>query len=411
MGPIQTLDDVIDMIRRRWWIMAVVVVLGCVASFFYALSQQHLYRASEVLQVAQPRISDDLAPSTVEGSAARRLQLVQQVLMSRNNVLAMIEEFGLYADLPDLTPSEKVALFRSAVRIEGVAAAREGYTDDGSIAVLTFSAEMPSPEQAQQVAHALAQKTIDLSREARISQARETLEFFRDEERKLSAEVATLEDEIAAFRAKHQVALPGELDFRRTQIAGINEELLGIDRQIIAIQREIQQIDPNTREATRARLTADLQAQLDSLTEQRQLLAGRRDELAAAIEVTPEVERELGAYERRLEQVQERLDVVTARRIEAEVGFKLESERQGERLTVLEEATVPEYPSTSSRKRKAILGAGASVILAFLVAFFLEWRNPVIRSAAQMKRELGFEPVVSIPYMETGQDKRRKSAG
>lgn len=411
MGPIQTLDDVIDMIRRRWRVMAVIVALGCIASFFVALSQQHHYRATEVLQVAQPRISDSMAPSTVQGSAARRLQLVEQILMSRDNVLAMIEEFGLYTDMPALTPTEKVTLFRASVDIDGVAAARDGYTDDGSIAVLTFSADMATPEQAQQVAHALAQKTINLSRDARIAQARETLAFFREEERKLTAELTALEDEIAAFRARNQIAPSSEMDLSLQQIAAIDEQLLSIDRQAIAVQREIQQIDPSTRAATRSRLTADFQAQLDSLAEQRDLLATRRDALAAATRITPEIERALAEFDRRRVQLRERLDVVATRRTEAEVGFQLENERQGVRLTVLEEAVLPEYPASSSRKRKAILGAGASAVLAFLVAYLLELRNPVIRSAAQMKRELGLEPVVSIPYMDVRDGKGRRRRG
>lgn len=408
MGPIQTLEDVLDMVRRRWRIMAVIVVIGCAVSVIMALGQTHLYRSTEVLQVASPRIAGDLAPTTVEGSAARRFQVVEQVLMSRNNVLEMIEEFGLFQDLPELTDTEKVVLFRNSTRIKGVAAVGTSRSEHGSVAILTFAAELPSPYQAQQVAHELAQRTIALSRDARLTQAKETLDFFKDEERKLVDQVSALDIEIEEYRTTHAVALPGEVEFRRNQIAAINDELLTIDREIIGVQRSIQQIDPNTRQATRERLTADFRAELTRLSEQRELLASRRDELSRALETTPEITRELGVFERRLEQLQNQLAVVTARRTEAEVGFKLESEGSGQRLTVLEEATLPDYPFTSSRKKQAVLGAAVSLVLAFVVAFLLELRKPVIRSAAQMKRELGFDPVVSIPQMDLRPEEKRR---
>jgi hypothetical protein len=44
-------------------------------------------------------------------------------------------------------------------------------------------------------------------------------------------------------------------------------------------------------------------------------------------------------------------------------------------------------------------------MLAFALAFMLDMRRPVIRSAAQMKREIGFGPVVSIPTLDTSPPK------
>lgn len=70
MGSIYSLDDAIDMLRRRAGVITIVTVLGCVLSVIFALSQGHIYRSTEVIQFSQPKIADELARSTAEGSSA-----------------------------------------------------------------------------------------------------------------------------------------------------------------------------------------------------------------------------------------------------------------------------------------------------------------------------------------------------
>jgi len=401
MGPIFSIEDFVDMVRRRWWIIASIITLGCIGSVFLALSQTHEYESAEVIQIAQPVIADELARSTVEGSSARRLQLIQQRLMARSSVLELIEKYGLYADLPGLKDSEKIALLRQSVQIQGVAAAREGFSDDGTISVLTISARMPTPELAQQIAHDFGQRTIELSKQNRIEQASETLAFFDAQEQEIKVEIANLENEITAYRNTHDLTLPGSLEFRREEISTINQGLLDIARDRIEVERAMDLADRSQRPATAERLRADFVEQLATLDAQQMLLLNRKQQLEALIETSPEVQRQLGVYDRQLEQLRDELSNIATRRTDAELGFRLEAERQAERLTVIEEAALPDYPVTESRKRKAVLGGAFSVLVAFIVAFLLELRNPVMRSAAQVEREIGFAPVVTVPYLDT----------
>ncbi|NSY40588.1 DUF874 domain-containing protein [Leisingera sp. ANG59] len=401
MGPIYTLGDFLDMVRRRLFTIACVFVFGCLLSLWFAASQQHEYETAEVLQITQPQIAGELAKSTVEGSSARRMQLIEQRLMARGTLLEIIEKFGLYADQKSLTDLQKVVQLRTAVQITGVAAAREGFADDGTISVLTITARMPTAEQAQQVASEFGRRTIELSIATRIDQARETLSFFAEKEAALAEQVAALEDEIAAYRNANDVTLPGTIEFRRAEIAAMNEGLLEIARERIEIRRAADRARATERAATARRLQEEAEQQLATLDAQEALLTQRKAGLEASLQTTPEVERQLGAYDRRLEQLQGELAQMTARRNEAEVGFRLETSHQSERLTVIEPAPLPDYPVTGARKTKALMGAAASVILALLAAFLQELRHPVLRTAAQMERETGLVPVVSIPVMDT----------
>ncbi|MGR3617839.1 MAG: DUF874 domain-containing protein [Paracoccaceae bacterium] len=402
MTPFQTLEDVRDMLRRRAWVILSVFVIGSLAALFFAASQQHLYRSSEVLQIAQPQIADDLAKSTVEGSSARRLQLIEQQLMARGTVLEIINKYGLYSDVGDRSASNLIHLLRSSVRIEGLAAAREGFSDDGTISILTITAEMQTANQAQAVAHEFSQRTIELSHKARLEKAEDTLTFIARQEGALRQELEELEAEVADYRVANNVALTSSLELRAGEIATLNEGLLDIARERIEVQREMEHVRLNEREATAQRKLTNAQERLATLEAQRELLVTRKSELEELLKTTPEVESRLAAYDRQLEQVRGELIEMRRRRTEAEIGFRLESARQSERLTVLEPAPLPEHAFTGSRKKFAIVGSLASLLMGLALAIFLEFRDPVLRTSGRMEQQTGLKPVVTIPEVKSG---------
>ena len=404
MGPIQSWDDFVDMARRRRGLIILVVILGCIASYFWAANMQHMYRSTEVIQIEQPKIANELARTTVEGSAARRLQLIEQQIMARGNLEQIIQKYDIYGDLTGLTLSEKVDILRYAISISGVAAVREGYVDDGKIAILSISAELESGELAQAVAKEIADRTRELAATQRREQTEETLAFFAQQEKALMRDIAALEDELARFRSENDLTITGGLEMRLTEITSLNESILEIDQAIVTAELARTQIDRGERAATVARETKEIESRLETLTSQRALLVARRDTLRSAIDASPEVERELSNFERRMEQLRNQLNIVSTRRNEAEVGFSLESASQGERMITLEEARVPDYPFTPSRKKRAMMGSVAAVIAGFVLAFLMELRHPVIRSAQQMARETGVTPVVSIPELNVPDD-------
>lgn len=403
-----SIDDFVDLVRRRIRVILAVTLLGTLASIFFAMQQTHLYRSSEVIQVQRPTVDDELAPTTVDRASARRLQLIQQQLMTRGNLLDVAEKYNLFEGMAGLPQTEKVAIIRSSVTIDGVAAAREGYADDGAVSVITITATFDTPEKAQQVAHEFATRTIEISANQRLEQARETLAFFADEEKKLLDQLESLENDITAFRRDNNLAISGSLEFRQTQIVTVNSAILEVDREIITLQQELAQLDQNQRAATLQRQKREIEAQLQALNNQKSLLEARAEELSNTIERSPRIERELGAFERRREKLRDQLDAINARRTEAEVGFKLEQQRQSERLSVIEPAALPEYPFTSSRKTLVVMGAFAGILLGIGVAFILDMRHPVIRSSQQMQRRTGVIPVVTIPEMDIKPMKKPK---
>ena len=133
--------------------------------------------------------------------------------------------------------------------------------------------------------------------------------------------------------------------------------------------------------------------------------------MAKTIQKAPEIERELSALERNLERLQDQYSVITRRKADAEMGQMLEDRQQMDRFEALETALVPEVPASGSRKKVAIMGGVASLLAGIALAFVVELANPAIRSAMQMERALGVQPVVAIPTIRTRRDRRRRGLG
>ena len=407
MGPIQTLGEFVDMLRRRARMLVAVIALGAVASVLFALNQPHRYVSTEVIQIERPRVSSDLAPTTVEGSSARRLQQIEQKLMARDTILGIIDEFGVFADIPALSELEKVALFRESVTIEGVAAAREGMADDGTVSALTITAMLGSPELVQAVVSELGARTISLSAEARQAKTRAALEFFATEERSLIEAIAALESELSKFRSQNELAILGGVEARQEQIGAIEQALLAAEQNRISVQQEIDQISTSSQRPATLRRIAELERTMEALSEQQAFLRTRRDQIRQSLNGAPEIERQVGILQMRLEQYQEQLTGISARRVDAEIGQRLEANHQAERLEVLEPASLPDDPAEPSRRKIAAMGTLGSIIAALCLAVMQEVGHPVIRSSAQMQRELGFVPAIAIPFQKPRRRPRR----
>ena len=404
MGPIHSFDDLFDLLWRRRLIIGFVTMIGSVASILFALSQPLTYASTEVIQVERPTVTDELAPTTVAGSSARRLQLIQQRLTARDTIVEVIEKFGLFDHLPALSEAEQIGLFRESVSIEGVAAAREGAVDDGTIAALSIRAEFGSPEHAQAVAHEMATRTIALSAAARQEKSRAALDFFLQEEEALEQAITSLEQEVAEFRSQNAISTTGRIEVQQPELSTLNDAILTVERSKIALERELALIDQTSVRPATQRRQDELNRQLLVLEEQGAFLNQRLAEVRDALSASPEVESRINIFERRLEQYQNELEVISSHRRDAEVGYRLEQNRQSETMSILESATLPDDPIGGARKKIAMAGGLASLMLAFGIAAVLDMCRPVIRSSAQMQRELGLLPAMSIPAFRVKRD-------
>jgi uncharacterized protein involved in exopolysaccharide biosynthesis len=406
MGPIQTLAELASLIWRRRLLIAAVTVACLTVVVLYASSRPRVYMATSVIQVETPLISDANG-AILPGNSAQRIQSIQQRLTTREAMLALAARHGLFAGVP-LTDDQKVVALRYSIDFVPVASAAQGSYGTAQISALIINARADTGDQAARVANDLAQGVLDASVENQAARAREAYGFFVEEERRLGSEIEAVEAEMSAYRNAHNDSLPQTAEARRTEMTQIDAEVRQLDQTMVELDNEAARIGQgrSLRASEQQQIDA-LAAQQAVLRSQREQLLARRVVLAEALAEGPEVERTLGAMQRRLELLQAEYAGVTRRKAEAETAQKLEERQQAERFTLLERAVTPAFPVSGGRKRIVMAGAVASLMAALGLAFLLDLLNPVLRTRGQFARDVGITPIAAIPDMPNLRRPRR----
>lgn len=399
MGQIQSLDELVSFLLRRKFLILACFVLGSVAAVLFALSRGQTYEASAAIQVEMPTVTAGATDNDRSMAAAQVLQSIEQRLTTRESLQAVIERHGLYADLPGLSSDRKMALLRNSISFQGVdSAAGQVYGQARNLSAIIITARMGDADMAARIANDFAQGVLDQSAAGTRDRAQQNVSFFAEEEARLWDQLSALEREIAEYKNQHSAALPSEAAAMRTELTGLDSDIRRASQDRIAAVREAETIRAKeTLRETDRRQLEDLTQRIGVLDAQIATADARRKELADALAATPEVERVLAAYDRQLTQMQSQYEVVTGRLAEAETDLRLAERQQTERFILLDRALTPESPVGGGRKKIAFAGAFASLIGGLVLAFVLELLNPVVRTAAQMERQLGLRPVVLIP--------------
>src|SRR5438132_332118 len=101
-------DSAIGMVRRRKWVALLVfivpfsVVLGLVPFL------PNIYQSTATVLVDRQQVPEAFVKSTVTSALETRLQTITQEILSRSRLEALINRFGLYANLRKRVPFEDV---------------------------------------------------------------------------------------------------------------------------------------------------------------------------------------------------------------------------------------------------------------------------------------------------------------
>jgi uncharacterized protein involved in exopolysaccharide biosynthesis len=147
-----------------------------------------------------------------------------------------------------------------------------------------------------------------------------------------------------------------------------------------------------------------LATERDSVKRQLAGLRGRLTDFERRLTLSPEVERQYAALARDYENARVKYQEVRAKQMEAQVSQNLEAERKGERFTLIDPALPPERPVSPNRPLILILGLVLSLVAAGAAALVADAMDSSVRSARDLRRLLGVDPLVVLPSMVTAED-------
>ena len=465
-----TIKFYLALILRRLPVMALIAIVAVGMGVAIAVQLPNVYSTSARLLVVGAEIPDELASSTVNTGAAEQLDVIQQLLLTRANLIDIANRHSVFPNVRDMTPDSIVEQMRRRTSIRSTSG-RDRAT------LMTISFEASDPQTAANVVNDYVTLVLNENVRYRTDRAEGTESFFNQEVSRLSDDLDIQKDRILRFKQTNADALPDNMTFRMNrqtllqervaegerrigELTEQKERLIAIyeasgtlsltneanlspeERQLRDLQRQLNEAlaiysEENPRvKLLRTRLSqleaavngqnassADknaevaspldievgrIDAQIDYISRQVDEAEAELARVSDSIARTPSNAIALEALERDYENIQSQYNAAVSRLARAQTGERIELMSKGQRIAVLEQASVPTNPTGPNRPRIAQAGVLAGFAMAGGLFVLLELLNNAIRRPKEMTTALGITPFAVLSYIETDQERRRR---
>jgi hypothetical protein len=408
----------------------------------------------------------------VQAGQAEILRIIQQRLDTRANILDMARRLNVYPANTDMTPDQIVADMRSRTEItlpgggRGRNAAQNltvaftapngeiaaAVTNDLVTQILQASVELRTSatgqtldffnQEVERLSEDLARQSqkilqfklankdalpdsLDYRRARQTSQQQRLLQV----ERELSALTDRRSKLIEVYERTGQVGLdpaaqartPEEkklLDLKQELESALviyapqNPRIKVLQAEIAALEKVVAaQVGASDGTETMSAFElqmADLDAQIDTLSDEKAQIEKELADLKISIDATPANAIQLDVLQRDYNAIQSRYNQAVSSQSQAALGDRIESLSKGQRVSVIEQAVVPRQPDSPPRLMIAAGSVGAGIGLGAALVFLLEFLNRSIQRPTDISNALGISTFSTIPFIRTEKQQRSR---
>jgi uncharacterized protein involved in exopolysaccharide biosynthesis len=434
--------------QRRWWIIAPAVA-GTVAGIAAAALTPASYQSSATLLVESPQI-----PTNVAGQVAptnvidRRIASVRQQILSRPDLIELIEGNNLYAEERQRGKlAEVLDTMRGSTSITPVSADIGG-SGSNTIA-FSLSFRYPDPVKAQIVAQDFVERLVKLDASQTAEQVTGTVEFLQQRANDLSGQVSAIERQIESIKLANGMALStGSSMMIQSGSGGYEAQIAQLRRDNAQLTAQLRQQsgaadrDPVVAAAETALASAraiysdnhpDVRAAEQRLAEAKRLGAqnvsradvgsairnqiaannasianlqsamnteeSRTAALAQAQARAPAVLEQIAQLQARADGLRSNYQAAQTDLLNARGSAQISEQRRGERLTVIDPPVVADKPTSPNRPVLVLGGLVAGAGLGVAIAFLLELIARPIRGVGALQSVIGEPPLVIVPKL------------
>jgi succinoglycan biosynthesis transport protein ExoP len=455
-----------SVVRRRALYFLVPLLVGSAATVGVVMSLPAVYRSTATILVESQQIPADLIRSTITALASERLQVIEQRIMARDNILKIARKFNLLADKTTLSTTDLVERVKKRIVIEQMEANVNSRRGSERLTVaFRVAYEDENPATAAAVANELVTSILSEDVKSRTSLAAETTRFLDKEAQSLAASLDAVEGKLSAFRLQNADALPEKLQFNMGQLEKTQKNMVDIERELLTIDQDKRflSFEHSVRVATAQGVTSpggkdDLQSQINTLKSQLasfatiysenhpemrmrrkalEALEAQKAEIDKAIKAAasipaPDEENlsideqlaaqkikslddrsaflkdQLSELSKTAEELRKSLDDMTEKLAQARLSQRLEQDQQAERFEVIEQPIQPQEPTSPNRPKLMGLGGAMAAALGGGLALALEFFDDTIRTVAGFEARTGLRPISVIPYITNGAERRSR---
>lgn len=444
--------------------------VGVVLAAFTVFTLPDVYESTTLIMIEPQDVPQNYVKATVTTRIEERLNALNQEVLSRTRLEAIIRDLDLFRDLREVgTPSERIVeAMRRKIKVQV-------FPRDNAFRI---SYEANNPTVAQQVTARLAGLYIDENLRIREERVSGTTDFLENELIKVKNQLDKQEAAIQAFKQRHMGELPEQretnmraLEGQRMELQTVTLALSAATERKILIERQIAQsqvpltstpggpasLDPRSQLAAllarlqelRSRYTSqhpDVTALERQIERAREELGIEGDGPGAARALVPpdlarahsevlveiarlqaskqEIEKRIAMYEARVENAfarEQELLLLTRdygvtktkyqtmldKKLEAQLSQSLEQRQKGERFRILDPASRPEAPVRPNRRLLFLLGLATSLAAALGLPILLWYLDTSFHAADDLAAQ-SLPVLAVIPQLATADTVRRQ---
>ena len=203
-----------EIFKRRFLYLLLPLIVIVSAGAGVALVWPPTYLSEGKILVQSQLIPTELVRPTVTSAAQERIQVIEQRLMTRDNLIAIVDKFQLFQAQRNLmSPTQLVDLMKAktSITIINQTLSFSRRTENPTI-VFTVGYEDSNPNLAAGVANELVTRILNEDIRDRTSRASDTTKFLGREVERLQAESAALESKIAQAKETQGTPSAGAID-------------------------------------------------------------------------------------------------------------------------------------------------------------------------------------------------------
>jgi uncharacterized protein involved in exopolysaccharide biosynthesis len=236
----KTIGEYLSMLRRRKALIVAVAGILAPLAFLVALALPPVYRSTATILVQEQEVPPDLVRSTITSFADERIQVISQQVMTRAQLLNLVEKYDLYEKLLERASKEEVVeRMRSDIKLSTINAdisdRSSGRRVNATIA-FTISYDAPDPERAQKVASELVTLYLNEHIKVRQQSVAETTAFLKQEAERLGAQIQATEAKLAEFKRRNVGRMPDSSAVNIQLAERTEAELQRIERETSLLQ-------------------------------------------------------------------------------------------------------------------------------------------------------------------------------
>ena len=372
-------NQYIDILKRRFFYFLLPFGLVSILGLCLAAIQKPNYLSEGKILVESQVIAPDLVRPVVTATTSERIQLIQQRIMTRDNLLSIANKFALFPGRSGI-----LDLMRQSAQIKPIEV--EGQPRQGTSTVaFTVGFEYENPELAMRVANEFLTLIVQEDARSRTNRATEAVKILTGETKDIEDKLDSTQMQIFEIARRPRDAVPEIPEQQKSQLTAF-----------AALQAELIQktsVYSDAHPAVTA-LKKRIAAMEKTLTQSTKIAAKSQSTQADDID----------ALKRQREALEKRLADANTKLATARLSEKLERDQQSERLQVIESPPLPQKPVKANRLKLVGIAFAAAAMLGIGAVIAAELFDRSIRGRHELAGVIASSLIVSIPYIATHTD-------